>query len=128
MACDCEQKPAGAPDDSVRSAAALWVSAGKTAGFVEGVRYAVQALRQSIPVIMANAAKYERASTKTARLQPALEKLCSDLLEAVASREAESENLTRMATMMATRLDALRGAPRLSLGARVRAAAKALRG
>lgn len=49
MACkDCDKKPEGAPDDSVRNAAALWVSAGKNLGFVEGARWAIQAMRDTL--------------------------------------------------------------------------------
>jgi hypothetical protein len=88
----------------------------------------VQAFHGSIPAILSLAGKYERASVKAARLRPALDKLCADLLAAVADRTAEAENLTRMATLMATRLDKERPAPRRSLAQRVRAARAALLG
>jgi len=128
MACDCENKPTAAPEDSVRNAAALWVSAGKTAGFAEGVRYAVQHLQQCIPMIVDTAVRYELAKKKAEILRPMLDKMCSDLLGVVDSRKAESDNLNRMATMMAGRLEAQHRAKAPSVATRLRAALAALRG
>jgi len=87
---DCEPRPAEVPADSVRNAAAFWVSAGKVAGFAEGVRAAAKALEEALDV---------DSSTN-------LGAFLTFLREMAAAREKQAEPLNRAATLMVERLEA----------------------
>lgn len=100
---DCA--PAGAPEDSVRSAAALWVSAGKTSGFAEGVRWACDAVERTVPELIEHATKLELPSKKRARLTGLLHSFIAQLRQQAGQREQESKHFEKAATAMVTRFE-----------------------
>jgi len=101
--CDCEQR---GPElaASVRNAAALWVSSGKVLGYVEGVRWAAQALEQALPALAAELVKLERPSRKAARVRQGLEQFVGQLRSAAESRAQEGQNFERAALAMVAEL------------------------
>lgn len=126
--CDCDKKPAGAPDDSIRNAAAMWTAAGKTAGFVEGVEWAIKCITSASPALGELAARHARAETKRGRMAAALAQLCQQLSSALADHTKQAANLNRMAVAMADRLESRAVAPAPAFRRRIRAALTALRG
>lgn len=128
MGCDCDKKPAGAPDDSVRNAAALWIAAGKNAGFVEGIEYAVKYLASAAPAIVGYAGKLELPSAKRARVGAALSELGRTLAGCCATYSSEAAKMNKLAVAMADRLESARSAQRPRIARRMRAALAALRG
>lgn len=129
MACNCDKKkPEGAPDDSIRNAAAMWMSAGKTAGFVEGVQWSVKAIAAASPALEAIASAREWPGKKRKRLADALVSLQAQMTSALGAQEKRTVELNRMAVAMADRLESAAAIPSPTITDRIRAALTALRG
>jgi hypothetical protein len=117
--CNCKDKrPEGAPEDSIRNAAAMWMASGKNAGFVEGVEFVILHLRRCAPALVALVVKLELPKKKGDRMAKALQQLEAQLRQAVAEKAKEAASLNKMATLMADRLES--ASPASSRGARQR--------
>lgn len=128
--CDCAHRSdRSQAADSIRMAAALWVSAGKTDGWAEGVRWAVGELLDALPLIAESLdplARPEHGRVPTEPLK-ALHTLVERMRNEADGRLAQSAGLQRAATAMVTRLEhQYRTVPRLRT--RIRNALIALRG
>ena len=102
MSCDCEKQKANPGlAANTRNAAALWVSAGKVAGFVEGVRYVCtgfdRALDAAEPLLLSS-----RALLPSYRKEvlTALKNGIAQMLEVAKQKEVEQENLNKAAGAM----------------------------
>jgi hypothetical protein len=104
--CNCPEtaKPEGAPDDSIRSAAALWISSGRVLGYSDGVaeccRYLVEmgagAVDATWPTL---------DPAKKAQVVSLLANIAAHLAKGQAERAAESDQLKRLAVAMVDRLE-----------------------
>jgi hypothetical protein len=120
--CGCEE---GGPEiaASVRNAAALFASAGKVAGFVEGARWACDAFERVVLEVEPDLQKLELPTEKRKRIGGVLRQFCHDLRRQIEVRAPEQERMGKAAAAMVQQLERRR---RPGILTRVKAAARAL--
>lgn len=101
--CDCD-KPAGAPADSIRNAAALWTSAGRVLGYAEATDFAATYVGGSASGII-DAAQANLSNKQKAKLVAALQAAAQAIRAGQDGRRAEAEVLKKTALTMVERLE-----------------------
>lgn len=109
MSCECQEKPSGAPDDSVKNAAALWVASGKHSGFIEGAQWATLAIVEILDGPVAELLEKmpkKKAAAVTSLIKQRLQQIDAQL----GARERDSKNMAQAAVAMADRLSSVAAA------------------
>ena len=102
--CDCDKAPAGAPEDSIRNAAALWVSSGRMIGYTEATDGFVSYLLNQGPGVL-DAAGAKLTKKQKAKLFAALQAVAAQYQNGQDARRAEAEVLKNTALKMVQRLE-----------------------
>lgn len=107
--CDCDKSPpAGAPPDSVKNAAALWISAGKLIGYAEAIDMAASYMQREAEKIADTWVKSTRLKVSTgdrAKLVGMLQQVGALFAAGQDGRRTEGEVLKKTAVAMADRLE-----------------------
>lgn len=132
MTCkECDDKAAqgGELAANVRNASVMFQSAGKTAGWAEGARWAAESMARNLEQLGEELARLELPSRKRARLLPALHQMIADMRKAADQQAAQGEPFARAAANMVTELERReRAGRRRGLRERLRAAWRGLTG